>query len=59
MEQKKKTQSFSRDMNIVDYLLMQKKKGVRYGELKRNTDPAKQDTEFLRQVEEAKARRKK
>ena len=59
MEEKKKTQSFSRDMNIVDYLLMQKKKGVRYGELKRNTDPSKQNPEFMKLVEEAKARRKK
>ena len=56
MEEKNKTQSFSQEQTLEDILLSAKHRI--YGEIK-NPDPAKQNPEFMKLVEEAKARRKK
>ena len=56
MEKTQKAQSSSQDLTLEDMLLSAKHRI--YGEIK-NPDPAKQNPEFMKIVEEAKARRKK
>jgi hypothetical protein len=55
-EKEKKTQSFSQELTLEEILLSAKHRI--YREIK-NPDPAKQNPEFMKLVEEAKALRKK